>query len=116
MASEKLKTGFDKYVEARMGDQEFASAYRETRVEIDAVDALMRQLDQARQGANLSKADLARRASTPQESVRRLLTAKRTNPSLQTVVRLARAVGLRVELVREAQPGHRRAVSAKAHS
>lgn len=97
-----------------MQDREFASAYRDARAEIDAVDALMRQLDEARHRAKLSKADLARRASTPKESVRRLLTAKRTNPSLQTVVRLARAVGLRVELARETRPGHRRAASAKA--
>ncbi len=99
-----------------MQDRDFASAYKEARAEVDAVDGLMRQLDEARQRAKLSKADLARRASTPQESVRRLLTAKWTNPSLQTVVRLARAVGLRVHLARATRPGLRRGVSAKAHS
>ncbi len=99
-----------------MLDRDFASAYKEARAEVDAVDGLMRQLDEARQRAKLSKADLARRASTPQESVRRLLTAKRTNPSLQTVVRLARAVGLRVELARATRSSFRRGVSAKAHS
>jgi DNA-binding phage protein len=116
MASRKPKTGFDKYVQARMQDRDFASAYKEARAEVHAVDGLMRQLDEARQRAKLSKADLARRASTPQESVRRLLTAKRTNPSLQTVVRLARAVGLRVELARATRSNFRRGVSAKAHS
>jgi DNA-binding phage protein len=116
MSSRKPKTGFDKYVQARMQDRDFVSAYKEARAEVDAVDGLMRQLDEARQRAKLSKADLARRASTPQESVRRLLTAKRTNPSLQTVVRLARAVGLRVELARATRPSFRRGVSAKAHS
>lgn len=80
-----------------MAEDELAAAYREARAEIDAVDALMRQLDEARKRKRLTKADLARRASTPKESVRRLLTAKRTNPTLQTVIRLARAVGLRVQ-------------------
>jgi DNA-binding phage protein len=116
MPSGRPKTGFDKYVQARMQDRDFASAYKEARAEVDTVDGLMRQLDEARQRAKLSKADLARRASTPQESVRRLLTAKRTNPSLQTVVRLARAVGLRVELARATRSSFRRRVSAKAHS
>lgn len=100
----KTKTGFDRYVQARMRDGDFASAYHEARSEIDAIDRLMRQLDQARARAHLSKADLARRASTPKESVRRLLT-KRSNPTLQTVVRLARAVGLQVELTQaQARP------------
>lgn len=107
-------TGFDKYVRARMQDREFASAYKEARAEIDAIDHLMRRIDVARSRAGLSKADLARRASTPQESVRRLLTAKKSNPTLQTVVRLAQAVGLRVELVAEPGSGRRRRAAAHA--
>src|SRR5258708_35050160 len=84
-----------------MRDRSFAPAYRKARAEIDAVDILMRQLEEARKGARLSKADLARRVSAPQESVRGLLTAKRINPTLQTVVRLARAVGLRVRFTKD---------------
>ncbi len=87
----RARTGFDKYLRGRMRDQEFASAYNEARAEIDAIDRLMRRIDAARTRAGLSKADLARRASAPQESVRRLLTAKKSNPTLQTVVRLAQA-------------------------
>jgi hypothetical protein len=59
MSSRKPKTGFDKYIQARMKDRDFASAYKEARAEVDAVDGLMRQLDEARQRAKLSKADLA---------------------------------------------------------
>lgn len=108
------KTGFDKYVRARMQDPGFASAYNEARAEIDAIDRLMRRIDVARARAGLSKADLARRASAPQESVRRLLTAKKSNPTLQTVIRLAQAVGLRVELVAGSGSGRRRRAAAHA--
>jgi len=97
-ARKPRKTGFEKYVQSRMDDPAFSEAYEAARAEIGAVDALMRQLDEARRRARLTKADLARRASTPQESVRRLLTAKRSNPTLQTVVRLAGVVGLQVQL------------------
>ena len=113
-AMPRAKTGFDKYVRVRMQNPEFASAYKEARVEIDAIDRLMRRIDVARTRAGLSKADLARRASAPQESVRRLLTAKKSNPTLQTVVRLAQAVGLRVELVAESASGRRRRAAAHA--
>jgi DNA-binding phage protein len=104
----RAKTGFDKYVQGRMKTPDFASAYTDARAEIDEIDRLMRQIDDARGCASLSKADLARRASTPPESVRRLLTAKKSNPTLQTVVRLASAVGLRVELRPVRAPSRRR--------
>ena len=110
----KAKTGFDRYVHARIQDRDFASDYRDAKAEVDAVDRLMRQLDEARTRARLSKADLARRASAPEESVRRLLSAKRSNPTLQTVLRLARAVGLSVELTEARGAGRRQRVSAGA--
>ena len=110
----RAKTGFDKYVQARMKTPDFASAYRDARAEIDEIDRLMRQIDDARECVSLTKADLARRASTPPESVRRLLTAKNSNPTLQTVVRLASAVGLRVELRPARAPSRRRRAVAHA--
>ena len=53
MSRVKAKTGFDQYVQARMGDRKCASAYREARAEIDAVDGLMRQLDDARKAEDI---------------------------------------------------------------
>ncbi|HEY6912670.1 MAG TPA: helix-turn-helix transcriptional regulator [Myxococcales bacterium] len=111
MGHARAPTGFDKYHQARMRDTEYAAAYRKARAEIDAVDRLMRQLDDARAQARLSKADLARQAGTPPESVRRLLTARRSNPTLGTVIRLAGAVGLRVELTRVHGRARRRVAS-----
>jgi DNA-binding phage protein len=110
----RAKTGFDKYVQGRMKAPDFASAYRDARAEIDEIDRLMRQIDGAREHVSLTKADLARRASTPPESVRRLLTGKNSNPTLQTVVRLAGAVGLRVELRPARAPSRRRRAAAHA--
>jgi hypothetical protein len=48
-------------------------------MKVDEVDGLMRQLDEARQRAKLSKADLARRAST-----RRSLSGACSRPSGRT--------------------------------
>jgi DNA-binding phage protein len=110
----RAKTGFDKYVQGRMKESDFASAYGEARAEIDVIDHLMRQIDDAREGVCLSKAGLARRANTPPESVRRLLTAKKSNPTLGTVVRLAGAVGLRLELRPTRSPSRRRRAVAHA--
>lgn len=116
MGRAKTKTGFDRYVQVRMRDREFASAYGDARAAVDAVDGLMRQIDEARLRVRLSKADLARRISVPQESVRRLLTAKRTNPTLQTVLRLAQAVGLRMRFTRVVTSVRTRDGAAKARA
>jgi len=95
----KRKTAFDRYVAKRRKDAEFESAYQEARDEIEAIDQFIRALDEARVDAGVSKAELARRIGAKPEAVRRLLTAERANPTLKTVVGLAKALGLRVELV-----------------
>ncbi len=93
MASRR-KTAFDRYVAKRMNSSEFAREHRDAREEIDRIDAIMRQLDQKREQAHMTKAELARRAGMPEETVRRLFTAEGVNPELRTLDRLAAELGL----------------------
>ena len=93
------KTGFDRYFDKRMKDDEFATAYGEARSEIDSVDQLMRALDRAREQGGLSKADLARKMEIQPEAVRRLLTTDEPNPTLGTVIKMARSMGYSLALV-----------------
>lgn len=93
------KTGFDKFFEDQMRAPEFARGYRKARREIDAVDRIVRALDEARVELGMTKAQLARIISAKPEIVRRLLTAKSPNPTLATVVKVAAALGYTVELV-----------------
>jgi DNA-binding phage protein len=93
------QTGFDKWAAKKLEDPSFAKEYRSARERIDAVDALVRALDEVREGSGISKADLARRIDAKPESVRRLFTKPGANPTLQTVVEIAAALGLRLELV-----------------
>jgi DNA-binding phage protein len=58
------------------------------------VESLMRSLELARATAGISKADLARRSGLPPETVRRLLTEPKSNPTLDTVLTLLRPLGL----------------------
>jgi ribosome-binding protein aMBF1 (putative translation factor) len=103
------KTGFDRFFGDRMKDGEFAAAYDEARGEIDTVDELMRALDRAREDGGLSKAELARRMETQPEAVRRLLTADEPNPTLGTVIKMARSLGYSLALVRRKPAQRRRA-------
>ncbi len=95
----KRKTAFDRYLDERLKDDEFAREYAGARAEIDAIDQIMRLLDKARRELNLSKADLARRIGAKPEIVRRLLTAEEPNPTIATVVKIAAALNLRLDLV-----------------
>jgi ribosome-binding protein aMBF1 (putative translation factor) len=96
----RTKTGFDKFFDQQMASPSFAKAYGESRSEIDAVDQLVRRLDEARLELGVSKAELARAISAKPEIVRRLFTTESPNPTLGTVVRLANALGYKLELVR----------------
>lgn len=93
------KTGFDRYFDKRMKDGEFAAVYAEARSEIDSVDQLMRALDRVREKGGLSKADLARKMETQPETVRRLFTTDEPNPTLGTVIKMARSMGYSLALV-----------------
>lgn len=99
MAMQRRKTALDRYVEARRKtSREFAKEYKRARTEIDQTDAIMRKLDEVRARVNMSKAELARRAGMPEETVRRLFTAEGVNPELNTVNRLAAELGLTLTL------------------
>ncbi len=95
----RTKTGFDRYFDDRMKDPTFAAEYTQARVEIDAIDGLIRALDQARERSSLTKADLARRIHSKPEIVRRLLTDAGGNPTMSTVLKVASALGCHLELV-----------------
>ena len=62
--------------------------------------ALLEEIDAARERTQLSKAALAERVDMPPETIRRLLTAAKQNPTVATLVRLAHALDLRIALVR----------------
>ena len=102
--SRKKKTAFDRYFDRRMNDPVFASAYAETRAVIDSTDALIRTLEEARLLVGVSKADLARQIEARPEIVRRLFTAKDSNPTLVTVLKLVEALGFHLELVPNRKP------------
>jgi len=112
----KAKTGFDEFLEQQLQDKKFAAQHLSARAEIDAVDKLIRALDSARVLSGISKAELARKIQTRPELIRRLLTAKNSNPTMETVLKLATALGYHLELIPNApsRTGKRSATRAVA--
>jgi len=94
----RTRTSFDKYLAQRIRDPHFKEMFREASAQIRAVDDFVRAIDDARIRLGMTKTELARRIGAKPEAVRRLLTADRVNPTLTTLLVLARALGLRLDL------------------
>jgi transcriptional regulator with XRE-family HTH domain len=71
-----------------MKEPEFEEEYERARKEIAQVDAVITQLDELRQAAGLTKAELARHIGRDPSSIRRLFTAA-SNPELLLVASIA---------------------------
>jgi ribosome-binding protein aMBF1 (putative translation factor) len=95
---------------SRMENPEFRAEYARARREIDQVDSVVRQLDELREAAGLSKAELARRIGRDPSSIRRLFTAQ-ANPELLLVASIAEDLGAEVRIVPRST-GRRRKTAA----
>jgi ribosome-binding protein aMBF1 (putative translation factor) len=95
---------------SRMENPEFRAEYARARREIDQVDSVVRQLDELREAAGLSKAELARRIGRDPSSIRRLFTAQ-ANPELLLVASIAEDLGAEVQVVPRSS-GRRRKTAA----
>jgi DNA-binding phage protein len=93
------KTGFERWAATKMKQPSFAKSYQAARKRITAVDGLVRALDQIREESGISKAELARAIDAKPEILRRLFTKEGANPTLQTVIDIATALGLELRLV-----------------
>ncbi len=97
--STALETGHhDRRLARRLKDPEFRAAYDRERAEIAAVDSIINSLERLRDEQHISKAELARRVGKNPAAIRRLLTAS-GNPELRTVVALAGALDVEIQLV-----------------
>ena len=72
-------------------DPEFLREYIVESMRIATVDAIVNELDDAREAAGLSKADLARAIQVEPATIRRLFAAERPNPTLGTLAEVAAA-------------------------
>ena len=77
-------------------DPDFLREYVLESMRIATVDEVVNAIDDAREAAGLSKAQLARAIQKEPATVRRLLSSESANPTLGTLAEVAAALGLRV--------------------
>ena len=96
-------------------DPELRAEFERQRREIAQIDSVVRQLDELRERAGMSKAELARAIGKGPSSIRRFFTAD-VNPELKTVAAVADVLGAEVRVVatKKAQAGKARSRRRKA--
>lgn len=96
-------TYYDRQLARRLEeDPEFRLEFERQRREIAQIDSVVRQLDELREQAGMSKAELARAIGKEPSSVRRFFTAD-VNPELKTVAAVADVLGAEVKIVATGQ-------------
>jgi transcriptional regulator with XRE-family HTH domain len=85
-------------------DPEFLREYIRESVRIATIDNLVNELDEARQTAGLTKAELARAMSAEPAVVRRFFSAGHVNPTVGTLTAVAAALGMRLTLEPLSEP------------
>jgi transcriptional regulator with XRE-family HTH domain len=99
MATKLLDTSYyDRRRRDWLADQGARGEYERARREIELIDTLIRSLDELREGAGMSKAELARRVGRNPASIRRLFTAEQVRPELPLIVSIADALDARIEI------------------
>lgn len=92
------RNAFEDFFAHRLKDPEVREHYDRARAQIQAIDAVMRVLDHAREDRGWSKAELARRAGLSDVVVRRLFSQEDPNPTLKTITALAEALDVGIGL------------------
>lgn len=85
-------------LERDLEDPEFLREYVVESMRIATVDAVINALDEAREAAGLSKAELARAIQAEPATIRRLFASHKSNPTLGTLAEVAAALGMRITL------------------
>jgi len=96
-------TSFDRRFDRRMQDPDFAESYRLHRARIDAIDTLMRAIDDERERQHLTKTELAERIDAQPAAIRRLFSQRTPNPRIGRLVDMAHELGLEVVVRRRSR-------------
>jgi DNA-binding XRE family transcriptional regulator len=81
-----------------LADEDTRAEYERARHEIEQIDTVIRSLDELREDAGISKAELARRVGRNPASIRRLFTAEQTRPELPLIISIANALDASIEV------------------
>ncbi len=103
---------YDKRRQGWLADDATRAEYERARREIEQIDTVIRALDELREDAGMSKAELARRVGRNPASIRRLFTAEQARPELPLIVSIANALDASIVIKRRSRKSNGKRASA----
>jgi DNA-binding XRE family transcriptional regulator len=97
-----------------LANEDTRAEYERARREIEQIDAVIRSLDELREDAGMSKAELARRVGRNPASIRRLFTAEQARPELPLIISIANALDANIEIKRRPRRSNGKRTAAHA--
>jgi DNA-binding XRE family transcriptional regulator len=95
-------------------DDDTRAEYERARQESEQIDAVLRLLDELRENAGMSKAELARRVGRNPASIRRLFTAEQARPELPLIISIANALDASIEIKRRPRGSTGKRITVRA--
>lgn len=105
---------YEKRRQGWLADEDTRAEYDRARSEIEQIDAVIRSLDELREDAGMSKAELARRVGRNPASIRRLFTAEQTRPELPLIISIANALNASIEIKRRPRRSNGKRATVRA--
>lgn len=95
---------FDEFLSDQLTDPSFKAGFERKLAKVKSIAEVLHVIESVRAQENLPKAEVARRMDRRPEAVSRLLRGEGSNPTLDTLVDLADALGLELDIRIKRQP------------
>jgi DNA-binding phage protein len=95
---------FDDFLSGKLSDPSFKAGFERKLAKVKSIAEVMHVIESVREQKNITKAEVARRMDRKPEAVSRLLRGEGANPTLDTLVELADAIGLELDVHIKPQP------------
>jgi DNA-binding XRE family transcriptional regulator len=105
---------YEKRRQGWLSDEGTRTEYERARSDIEQIDAVIRSLDELREEAGMSKAELARRVGRNPASIRRLFTAEQARPELPLIISIANALDASIEIKRRPRTSNSKRAAVRA--
>ncbi len=95
---------FEEFLGGKLADPAFKASFERKLAKVKSITEVLHVIESVRAQQSIPKAEVARRMDRKPEAVSRLLRGQGANPTLDTLVELADAIGLELDIRIKRQP------------
>lgn len=95
---------FDEFLNEKLTDPTFKAGFERKLAKVKSIAEVLHVIESVREQERITKVEVARRMDRKPEAVSRLLRGEGANPTLDTLVELADAIGLELDIRIKRQP------------